>query len=241
MAAALIELQARQITHKQPRITLLVLYHMHRIRLFRVVMGETMHLVDQHRVALLGHEQALAGRVIGQAFETLVAVQANAQGQLLGILGVEKRRVVVQAHANQALFALVGDHVSVGADVFHRLRVAKPGQRHAPQNAPVQRQLDQLRAFIGNGKQAIAIGVEGQRRNVFIQAFDRLGFKHYLVLVQTNALLERLPPGLDVEPAAFEQTVLLPGHSDQEQGEQAQYQENQRQADVAAHSGGLFR
>ncbi|MNS93812.1 hypothetical protein D3C72_1280080 [compost metagenome] len=79
MAAALIELQARQISHKQSRITFLVLYHMHRVRLLRIFMRKAMHLVNQHRIALLGYEQTLAGRVISQPLKPLVAVQADTQ------------------------------------------------------------------------------------------------------------------------------------------------------------------
>ncbi|MNI46950.1 hypothetical protein D3C73_1014380 [compost metagenome] len=138
MPAALIELQARQIPDEQPRIALAVLHHMHCIGLLRVFMGKPVNFVDHHRVSLLGHEQAFARRVIGQPLEPLVAVQAYAKAQLLGIVGVQEHRVVPQAHANQPLLALIGNHVTVGPYVFHRLRVAETGQRHPPQDTTVE-------------------------------------------------------------------------------------------------------
>lgn len=128
-----------------------------------------MHLVDHHRVPLLGHEQALARRVVGQTLEALVAVQANAQGQLLGVGGIEEQGVIVQAYADQPLLALIGDHVAVGPDVLHRLGVAEAGQRDTAQDTAIQRQLDQFGLGIGNGEQALAVGVVGQRRDVVVQ------------------------------------------------------------------------
>ena len=224
MAAAFIELQARQVAHEQPGIAFGVVDDVHRVGFFRFEMGKAVNLVDQHRVALLGHEQALAGRVVRQPLEPLVAVQANAQGQLLGIAGIEEHRVVVKAHAYQPLLTLVGDHVAVGPDVLHRLWVAKTGQRNSAQDAAVQRQLDQLRTCIGNGEQGLAVGVVGQRRNVGPQAFDRTRLDHHLVAVQPHALLGRLPPGLEVEPAPLEQAKLLPGPTEQEQANEGRDQ-----------------
>ncbi|MNS90981.1 hypothetical protein D3C71_1531000 [compost metagenome] len=60
MPAALVVLQARQIPHEHPGITLGVVDHVHRVGFFRIEARKTVHLVDQHRVALLGDEQALA-------------------------------------------------------------------------------------------------------------------------------------------------------------------------------------
>ncbi|MNJ44425.1 hypothetical protein D3C77_394770 [compost metagenome] len=107
-------------------------------------MGEPVHLVDQHRVALLGNEQTLARRVVGQPLEAFITVQADTQGELLGILGIQKQSVVTQVDANQALLTLVRDHVTARPDILHRFGITKAGQRHTAQNTSVQRQLDQL-------------------------------------------------------------------------------------------------
>ncbi|MDT4875941.1 hypothetical protein FQZ97_1113480 [compost metagenome] len=71
--------------------------------------------------------------------------------------------VVFQANLDQALLTLVGDDVDVFADELHRLRIAKADQGDAPQNLAVQRQLDQLGIFIGDGEQALADRIERQR------------------------------------------------------------------------------
>ncbi|MNF77310.1 hypothetical protein D3C84_594510 [compost metagenome] len=158
---------------------------------------------------------------------------------MLGILGIEESRVVVEVHTNQALLTLIGDHITAGADVFDRLGIAETGERYPPQYAPVQRQLNQLRTLIGHGEQAVAVRIEGECGDIVIQPFEGLCLDRHAILVQTDAQLGGLPPGLDIEPAALEQAVLLPRYDNQQQGEQAQNQENQWQADVAAHSGRL--
>ncbi|MNF96724.1 hypothetical protein D3C84_795200 [compost metagenome] len=64
---------------------------------------------------------------------------------------------------DQPLLTLVGDDVSVGADEFHRFRITEADQRDALKDLAFQRQLDQLGVFIGDGEQAFADRIEGQR------------------------------------------------------------------------------
>ncbi|MNH23551.1 hypothetical protein D3C79_834530 [compost metagenome] len=114
------------------------------------------------------------------------------------------------------MLTLIGNHEAVGADILHGLRVAETGQWYAPQDAPIQRQLDKLRACIGDREQGLAVRVVGQRRQVIVQPLDRLRLDHYPITLQAHALLSRLPPGLEVEPAPLEQAELLPGQTEQE-------------------------
>ncbi|MNP42147.1 hypothetical protein D3C76_1358920 [compost metagenome] len=113
-------------------------------------------------------------------------------------------------YSNQALLALVGNDITARADVFHCLRIAKASQWHPTQNAPIQRQLDQLGTLVGYGKQAVAIRIEGQRRDIVIQTLDRLRLEYHPVLIQANTLLEGLPPGLEIEPPPLVKAIVLP-------------------------------
>ncbi|MNW09529.1 hypothetical protein D3C71_2065470 [compost metagenome] len=61
------------------------------------------------------------------------------------------------------MLALVSDDISVFADEFHRLRIAKADQGDTPQDLAVQRQLDHFGIFIGDGEQALADRIERQR------------------------------------------------------------------------------
>ncbi|MNC61493.1 hypothetical protein D3C75_1114370 [compost metagenome] len=126
-------------------------------------MRKPVHFVDQHRVALLGDKQALAHRIVGQPFKSLVAAHVHAERHLLSVRRIEERGVVLQMNLDQPLLALVGDHVGVGADVLHRLRIAKADQRDAAQDLAVEGKLDQLGVLIGDRKQAFAHRVVGQR------------------------------------------------------------------------------
>ncbi|MCY1536220.1 hypothetical protein D9M68_716660 [compost metagenome] len=125
---------------------------MHGERLVRVGMGEAVDLVDAHRIAFLGHEQPLPGRVVGQPLEALVTGKADAQGQLLGFGGIDGSGVLVQAHLDQALLTLVGDDVDALADVLDGLGIAEPHQRDAADQVAVQGQFDELRALVGDGE-----------------------------------------------------------------------------------------
>ena len=182
MAAALIELQARQVAHEQAAITPLIIRHLQVEAL--LITGKAGDFQDPQRVALLGHEQAPALAVVGQALEALVAIQAQPQGQLLAVGGIQPAGVVVHVHLEQTLGALVADHIDTRTDVLHRLGIAKAGQGHAPQDFPGQGQLDQFGALVGHGKQAAPVGVVGQRRNVITEAVDHLGLDRHPIVRQ---------------------------------------------------------
>lgn len=187
-----------------------------------------MDLVDAHRVALLGDEQALALGVVGQPLETLVAVEADTQRKLLGIGSVDEARIVLQAHLDQALLALVGDHVDTAADVLDGLGVAEAGQRDGPQYLALQGQLDDLRRLVGHGEQGAPVGIEGQRGNVVVQPLDRLRLDPHTVVRQPyRALFPGIgvTPLLDGEPGPVEDAEALAekdqrGQRDQQDGQQ---------------------
>ena len=61
---ALVELQAGQVADEQALVAPGVVHHVHGERFVRLGVGETVDLVDAHRVTLLGDEQALALGVI---------------------------------------------------------------------------------------------------------------------------------------------------------------------------------
>ncbi|MNP25262.1 hypothetical protein D3C76_1180600 [compost metagenome] len=135
---------------------------MYRVGLFRIEVRKAVHFVDQHRVALLGDKQALAYRIVSQAFEPLVAAHVHTEGHLFRVRGVEKAGVMLQMDLDQALLALVRDHVGVGADELDSFRITKTDQRDAPQDPAVERQLDQFGVLIGDREQAFAHRVVGQ-------------------------------------------------------------------------------
>ena len=108
----------------------------------------------------------------------------HAKGHLLGIRCIEERCVLLQMNLDQPLLTLVSDHVSVGTDEFHRFRIAKPDQRNASNNLAVQRQFDQLGVFVGDGEQAFAHRIEGQRRNIVVQPLNDSRLDRHLILIQ---------------------------------------------------------
>ncbi|MNZ86719.1 hypothetical protein D3C78_1055540 [compost metagenome] len=182
-------------------------------------MRKALHFIDQHRVALLGDKQALALGVVGQAFKPLVPGHVNAQGHLLGIGGIEERRAVLQMNLDQALLTLIADHIGVGTDELHRLRVAKPHQRHAAQDFPVEGHLDQLGILVGHGEQAFTHRIKGQCRDVIVQPVDHLRLDHHLIVIERHGLLtERVQPGLQVEPGTLVKAVVLTQHTQCQQG-----------------------
>ena len=129
----------------------------------------------------------------------------HTQGHLLGLGRVEKLRVVLQVNLDQPLLTLIADHIGVLADELHRFGIAKAHQVDTPQDLAVQGQFNQFGVLIGHGKQALAHRVVGQRRDIIIQALNHLGFQHHLIVRQANgAFIQRLAPGLPVEPGALE-------------------------------------
>ncbi|MNO01307.1 hypothetical protein D3C81_2214150 [compost metagenome] len=70
---------------------------------------------------------------------------------------------MLKMNLDQPLLALVGDHVGVGADEFNGLRITKADHRDAAQNLAVEGQLDQFGVLVGDGEQAFAHRIEGQR------------------------------------------------------------------------------
>ncbi|MNR15093.1 hypothetical protein D3C85_1316080 [compost metagenome] len=173
-------------------------------------MREALHFVDQHRVALLGDEQPLAYRIVSQPLKTLVAAHVYANGHLLGVCTIEEGGVLLQMNLDQSLLTLIRDHVGVGTDEFHRLRIAEASQRHTPQNLALKGQLDQLGVFVGDSEQAFALRIERQRRDVIVQPVDHPCFDVHPVLIQADGHTAlRLPKGMQVEPGTFEQAHVL--------------------------------
>ncbi|KAF1069580.1 MAG: hypothetical protein GAK45_01049 [Pseudomonas citronellolis] len=185
---------------------------MHSERLARLYAGEAMHLVDAHRVALLGHEQATAIRIVGQPLETLVAVQTDAQRELFHITGIEVPGIRVQHHAKQPLTALVTEYIDIATDVLDGLGITKAGQVDTPQHLALQRQFDDPCWRVGHREQAAPVRVVGQRRDIVIQALDRLCLDHHTIVRQPQRTLTPgfgIPPFAHREPAALEQAPLL--------------------------------
>jgi hypothetical protein len=81
---------------------------MHGKRLLRVALGEAVNFIDAQRVALLGDKQALADRIVGQALKTLVAIEPQAQRQLLGLIGMQFVSPVLAAAGRSQLTAATG-------------------------------------------------------------------------------------------------------------------------------------
>ncbi|MNP00563.1 hypothetical protein D3C76_923550 [compost metagenome] len=242
MAAAVVVLQAGQVANEEPGIALGIVHDMHGERLVRVGMGEAVDLVDTHRIALLGHEQALPGRIVGQSLEALVAGKADAQGQLLGFVGIDGGGVLVQAHLDQALKALVGDDVDALADVLDGLGIAEPHQRDTADQVAVQGQLDEFRALVGDREEAVAVRVVGQGGNIVRQAFDGFGLDGHLVVRQPDGAIPPLrcvAPFLQDEQAPLEQTELLGGDAEQRQDQQQHSGHQPPRGQDRAHRKGL--
>ncbi len=220
MAAGSVEIEAGKVAQEQPSIAFEVLQYLHVHRRCRLTMREATDAEDAHRVALLGHQQGFAQRIVGQAFQALVAVQANAQRQLRRAGGVEYPGVAVEAHLDQALGALVGDHEQPGGDVFDGFRIGEAAQFDGAQQFAVQRQLHQLRRLVGDTHQHPPLLVEGQRGKIVGQPFHRLGLDLGAVARQperTLAALVLLEPGERVEPGPLEQAELLASQHGQQQ------------------------
>ncbi|MNQ73009.1 hypothetical protein D3C85_877280 [compost metagenome] len=211
---------------------------MHGKRLTRIAVREAMNLVDPQRIALLGDEQALADRVVSQTLEALVAAQLDAQRQLLGVGRVDLAGVLVQAHLDQALSSLVGDHIEAATDVFDRLGIAKSDQLDPAQDATVERQLDQFRVLVGDGEQAAPIRVVSQRRDVVVQADDRLRLNRHPVIRQPDRVslpLRHMAPLLRIEPGTLEQAVVLGQPTQHQQHRQQQPQGQTFEGNHRAH------
>ncbi len=123
MAGLLVVLQAGEVADEQPG---LMFTDMHRRA--RLAVRKAGDLVDTYRIALLGDEQALAGRVVGQAFEALVTVEIDAQRKLLRLLGVDDAGLLVYLDAQQPLPAFIADHVNAFGNVLDGLRIAEADQ-----------------------------------------------------------------------------------------------------------------
>ncbi|MNY16531.1 hypothetical protein D3C86_1497990 [compost metagenome] len=164
----------------------------------------------------------------------------HAQGDLFGILRVEKGRVLFQVNLDQSLRTLVGDHVSVGTDELHRLRIAEADQRHAPDDPAVQGQFNQFGVFVGDREQALAHRIERQRGHIVVQAFDDACLERDLITIQADGLRTfRLPKRVQVEPGALEQAQVL---AERNQHDQRNRQEHENQGfgtGKSAHSSGL--
>jgi len=145
---------------------------------------ESRHLVDSDRVALLGDEQPLADLIVGQALEALVAVTVDAQRELRRVRGIDDRRSLIDLDPKQALPALVADHIHAGGDVLDSLRIAEADQRDRAQQIALQAEFEQMRVAIGDGDQTVAIGIEGQRREIVLNATDHLALDRRLVIRQ---------------------------------------------------------
>ncbi|MNN51823.1 hypothetical protein D3C81_1664840 [compost metagenome] len=87
----------------------------------------------------------------------------DANGHLLGVCRIDKSGVLLQTDLDQPLLAFISDHIDVLTDELHRLRITETDQRHTAQNPAVEGQLDQLAVFVGDGEQAFAHRVVGQR------------------------------------------------------------------------------
>ncbi|MNE25222.1 hypothetical protein D3C80_1185440 [compost metagenome] len=198
-------------------------------------MREAADFVDAHRVALLGDEQPALGGVEGQPLEALVATQADAEGQLLAIGGVNEGGLLVDVDADQPLLPLVADDVATRADVLDRLRIAEAGQGNLAQQATVQGQLDDLWRLVGDAEQAVPVGVVGQRRDIVVQPLDLFPLDHHAVVRQPDGALApafRVTPLAHGEPAPLVDPELLaePGQRRQHDQQDYQQQAKERQA-----------
>ncbi|MNP03684.1 hypothetical protein D3C76_955780 [compost metagenome] len=244
MPAAPVELQTGKIADEQPPVAPRVVQHVHGERLVRLGMREAADLVDAHRIALLGDEQALAGGVVGQPLETLVAAQADADGQLFAVGRVDEARAVVQAHPDQTLEAFVDDDVDARRDVFDRLRIAETGQRNPAQHAPIQGQLDDLLLLVGDAEQAAPVGIVGQRRDVVVQSLDGLPLDRHAVVRQPDRPLApalRMAPLAQAEPGPLIDAVLLAEPGQRRQHDQQQDQQQAAKDGGKAGHGRLWR
>jgi len=175
--------------------------HMNGRRLPGIVQGETSHFINQHRVALFGHKHALAYRVVGQAFETLVAGFMEPQRQLFSITGIQAPGVVINLDFKQPMFTLVGNDVGIFANKLDRLGIAKADQLYTPQNSTIQGQFKKLGIFIGHGKQGLANGIEGQRRGIVFNPLDLHALQYDVVFAQFDRIwFDRLQQLADVKP-----------------------------------------
>ena len=205
MAGPAVVLEAGKIADEEPVVAARSVDHLDRHRLARLA-GEAVDLVDAQRVALLGHEEALAIRIVGEPLEALVAVTADTKRELLAVGGIQALRALGEADLEQALLALVADHVGIAADVLDGFWIAEAVQGDAAQYRPGEREFDQFRVLVGDGKQRPPVGVEGQRRNVVAEALDDTAFDRDAVVGEPQGAF--LPLGSVVPLLQCEQHPL---------------------------------
>lgn len=134
------------------------------------------------------------------------------------LLGIDDARLLIDLDAQQPLQAFIADHVDAFGDVLDGLRIAEADQRNGAQQIAFQAEFQPVRIAVGDGDQAVAIRIEGQRRQVIVDTGDDLALDRDPVVRQSQrgaaALLALLPLG-EVEPAALEQTVVNAGRHGQ--------------------------
>ena len=178
-----------------------------------VALREAPHFVNQHGVALLGDKQALAHRIVGQAFKALVARRVDPQRQLLGIAGIQNPGVVIDLDLDQALLTLIGNHIGIFTNKLHRFGITKPDQCDTAQDLAIKGKFDQLGFLVGYSEQAFTNRVEGQCRNIVLEPFDGLALQYRAVLAQIDRIrVDRLPLLAEVKPDAFRHPEMLRSH-----------------------------
>lgn len=137
---------------------------------------------------------------------------------------IKRARGIVDAHLDQALLALIGNHIGAGRHIFDGLGITKTFEIDGALEFALQADLDHLGRLVGDAEQAAAIRIIGQRRHI-ADIGNGLGFDHHAVVAQPQRLiapLRTMLPLLHGEPGSLEQPILLAQHGAKQQDEEQQ-------------------